>query len=85
MKSIKTFDNPLEIIEEYKPDALTGLPENARDELDCALNYESIMLYVIDDSIVQIVDAFTGEVYGEDTMDEFVAYSLQWARENAIE
>lgn len=83
IKTIDRFDNPLELLECYVPDALNDLTEDEREELRCACDYESIELYVVNDNTVLTVDTVSDDVIGNDTMAEFLSYSIRWAREQA--
>lgn len=83
IKTIDRFDNPLELLECYVPDALNDLTEEAREELRCSCDYESIELYVVNDNTVLTVDAVSDDVLGEDALFVFAAESVRWAREQA--
>lgn len=83
IKTIDRFDNPLELLRCYVPDALNDLTEEEREELRCACDYESIALYVVNDSTVLTVDTVSDDVVGEDALFVFAAESVRWAREQA--
>lgn len=83
IKTIDRFDNPLELLECYVPDALNDLTEDEREELRCACDYESIELYVVNGKTVLTVDTVSDDVLGEDALFVFAAESVRWAREQA--
>ena len=83
IKSIQRFDNPMEILQYYLPELTGNLTEDEQEELRCCCDYESIVFYVVNDSIVLTVDTITDDVLGEDALSRFAAESMKWARENA--
>ena len=83
IRTIDRFDNPLELLRCYVPDALNDLTEEERGELLHTCDYESIALYVVNDNTVLTVDTVLGDVLGEDELFAFAAESVRWAREQA--
>ncbi len=82
IKSIKHFVNPAALLRWYeRDDALDALTEEEQDDLSHACDYESIDLFVVNDSTVLTVDCVTGGVVAQDSIDEFAAESVRWARE----
>lgn len=82
-KNINRFDTPIEILECYRPDALDKLTDDEQEQLRSCCDFESIFLYVINDSIVVTVDAVDGDVLSQSYMSRFASESIAWARENA--
>lgn len=85
VKTISRYDNPYNLIYDYKPGFLNGMTEDAKEELRCACDFESIAYYVVNDSVVLTVDTVTGDVLGEDTLIEFASESVAWACEQNSE
>lgn len=81
IKTIDRFDNPLELLRCYVPDALNDLTEEEREELRCACDYANNELYVVNDNTVLTVDTVSDDVLGEDALFVFAAESVRWARE----
>lgn len=76
------YCDPLSLLKEYRPDVLRFLTEEEQDILHYCCDFESIVFYVDEETEhVYSVDCITDDVLGDDTMAEFLSYSIRWARE----
>ena len=76
------YADPLALLTDYRAKAVRDLTEEERDVLRCCCDFESIVFYVDEKTkTVLTVDDITDDIIGTDSMDDFLSYSVRWARE----
>ena len=78
---MKTYDNPMALLLDYRPDAIKELTQDEQESLRCVCDFESMFFAVTDENIVLTVDGINYDILGCDTLDEFTTYSIEWAKD----
>ena len=80
MKNIMIFDDVFELIDNYNPEALSGLDDEAIGYIKGMNDFEPIKFLVIDDCQVITFDGLSGDVIGDpETMASFVYQTINYA------
>lgn len=79
IKTLCKYDSAFPVFQDYAPDLLKLISDDARDTLNSFDDYESIIIFVINDDYIITADSVTGDVTGPAvTIKEFFFNCLEY-------
>lgn len=92
IKSIEVYENIRELLDDYMPEILEGLPEELTDAVASLAEWDGLKFYVIDTAprsmhdhnySVIVADGLNGDAQPPIPLADFAALSIQEAKEMA--
>lgn len=92
IKSIEIYENIRDLLEDYMPEILEGLPEDISDAVASLAEWDGLKFYVIDTAprsshensySVIVADGLNGDAQPPIPLADFAALSIQEAKEMA--
>lgn len=81
---MKQYRTPYDVIQHVAPERLEGLPEDAKDALRYCVDFEPVA-FCVNAGSVNSIDTISSDVISTDTIEGFVAASINYATERSAD
>lgn len=78
MKSIRIFNDPAELIREFRPEIEGNYDKSVFETLDHINDFEGSQFIVFDGSDVATIDGLNGDVFDVVSLDDFISEIIDY-------